>query len=164
MTRLGVLKRLAIVTAVLLGALNYVALVRLGFAGQVPDLNPLGASEMQILAFRDALGFEGRALFNGTYRPLDFGFLVCLTGLLALASQMLRPRRFWWAVMLFGIAFGLADLTENTLMAQLINAEPSAQDAALAAQINLATRIKFAALCLAGAAAITSWRQRDPRA
>jgi len=164
MTELGVLKRLAVVTVVFLGAVSYVAYVRLGFAGQVPDLNPLGASEAQILGFRDALGFEGRELFNGTYRPLDFGFLVCMTALLALVARMLRPRRFWWLVMLFGLGFGLADLVENMLMAQMVNAEPNDQQGQLAAQINIATRVKFAALCLAGAAAITSWRQGDPRA
>lgn len=164
MTKLGVLKRLAVVTVVFLGAVSYVAYVRLGFAGQVPDLNPLGASEAQILAFRDALGFEGRALFNGTYRPLDFGFLVCLTALLALVARMLKPRRFWWLVMVFGMTFGIADLAENTLMAQMVNSEPSDQQGRLAVQINMATRLKFAALCLAGAAAITSWRQGNPHA
>jgi len=164
MTELGVLKRLAVVSIVFLGALNYVAFIRLGFAGQVPDLNPLGASEAQILAFRDALGFEGRELFNGTYRPLDFGFLVCMTALLVLVARMLRPRRFWWLVMVFGVSFGLADFAENMWMARIINAEPNDQQDQLAAQINVATRVKFAALCLAGAAAITSWRQGAPRA
>jgi len=98
MTAIGLLKRLAIVTAVFFGALTYVAYIRLGFAGQVPDFNMLGASESQIRGFRDALGFDRRALFNGTYRPLDFGFF-CLTVLLALVARILRPRRFWWAVL-----------------------------------------------------------------
>lgn len=159
MTTLGLLKRLAIVTAVFFGALAYVAYVRLGFAGYLPDLNPLGASESQIRGFRDALGFEGRALFNGTYRPLDFGFLVCLTVLLALVARILRPRRFWWAVLGLALIFCAADLAENYFLAQFINDGAQPDDRQRAGWINLSTRIKFAALLLAAAAAITSWRQ-----
>jgi len=145
MTTLGLLKRLAIVTAVFFGALTYVAYVRLGFAGQLPDLNPLGASESQIR--------------NGTYRPLDFGFLVCLTVLLALVARILRPRRFWWAVLGLALIFCAADLAENYLLAQFINDGAQPDDSQRAGWINLSTRIKFAALLLAAAAAITSWRQ-----
>lgn len=159
MTRLGLIKRLALVTSVIVGALNYVAFVRLGFAGQIPDLNPLGASPEDIICFRDALGFEGRALFNGTYRPLDWAMITCLTGLLILVAWFLKPRKFWWTVAVLGLFYAGADIFENQRLAIVVNVVSHPQEASYLAQINLATRVKFAALLLAGAAILTSWRQ-----
>ncbi len=159
MSEWAIAKRVAVVVAVLFAALNYVALVRLGFAGQVPDLNPLGATPDQIFAFKDALGFEGRQLYNQVYRPLDFGFVLGLLFLLCLVANALRPKRFWWVIVVFAAIFGTADLTENQLLAELINDAPQALQLELASQINLATRVKFAAVLLAFAAMITCWRQ-----
>ncbi len=164
MTEWGIIKRLAVVTAALLLALNYVALVRLGFAGQVPDLIPLGASVAQIVEFRDALGFEGRTLFNGTYRPLDFGFLLCLTLLLVQIARALRPRRYWWVIVVFALIFGVADFVENYFLAEIVNAVTHQLNGDLAKHVNLATRVKFAALLLAAAALITCWRQEGTQA
>lgn len=159
MTRSALIKRIAIVAGVLLAATNYVAHIRLGFAGPIPDLNPLGASAQQILAFRDALGFEGKEIFNGTYRVLDFGLICALTGLIALLARDQRPKRFWWTILGFGIIFAIADLSENYLMAQIVNTVPENQNAAWPEWVNIATRIKFAGLLMAAAAWITVWRQ-----
>ena len=164
MTRTGLIKRIAIVAVVLLGALNYVAYIRLGFAGPIPDLNPLGASVEDILSFRDALGFEGREIFNGTYRVLDFGFICTLVVLLCLISQALKPKRFWWSVGLLAMIFAAADLAENFFLAKIVNEMPQDFDASRAGYVNIATRIKFAALLLAGAAWITVWRQKEDKA
>jgi len=101
MTAIGLLKRLAIVTAVFFGA---------------------------------------QALFNGTYRPLDFGFLVCLTVLLALVARILRPRRFWWAVLGLALIFCAADLAENYFLAQFVNDGVQPDDSQRAGWINLSTR------------------------
>ncbi|MEM9584730.1 MAG: hypothetical protein AAGA08_16590 [Pseudomonadota bacterium] len=155
----AILKRLALVVGVLFLALNYVAWVRLGHAGQLPDLNPLGARPDEIFGFRDGLGFEGKILFNEVYRILDAVFLSGLTLLLCFVARALRPKRFWGLIIGFAVIYCIADLTENRLLAELINEVPPQRDVAQAEAINLATRVKFAALLLSVASLITCWRQ-----
>lgn len=159
MTRAGVIKRLTVVTAVLFGALNYVAIVDLGsWAGdsRLLDLRPLGYRGDEVQRFVKLLSFEAREAYKNVYLILDTAFIGFLTALLITIAGWLRPRRFWQVVTGFALLYAAADLAENYLVSQII-----AGDASRVELTSLMTRIKFASLLLAAAAMITSWRQEQ---
>lgn len=161
MTRIGVIKRLGVVAFVLLLASNYVAYFEIevmSLGGRVLDLRPLGYTPTEAQEFALGLSFEARQAYTNAYLILDVVFIGFLTALLVTIAGTLRPRRFWWAITACAAAFALADLAENVMVYHIVWG-----DASNAAAASLATRIKFAALLLAAAATITSWRQEEPQ-
>ena len=171
LTRIGILKRLGLVTLVLLAGLNWVAYVEIEQAAgsRLLDLRPLGYSADEVRAFLAGLTSEVRDVYARVYLILDTGFIAFSFALLCTLATWLKPRRLWWLVIGFAALFGVSDLAENWLVTQLIREEPvTVLDTVLSFEgtvrlADLATRIKFAALLLALAAAIFSFGGRSIR-
>ena len=159
MTRAGVIKRLALVTAVLFLALSYVAFDDLGSrpgASLLLDLRPLGYDSPQAERFVALLSYEAKQAYRGVYLILDTVFIGFLTALVLTIAGGLRPRRFWQVVAAFGLLYAAADIAENSLVARIVQGDLWRVELA-----SLMTRVKFASLLLAAAAMITSWRQEQ---
>ncbi len=157
MTRMGVIKRLAFVTAVLFGAVSYVAFFKVqqgSFTNKLLDLRVLGYTPKEAVTFAGNLGAEARSAYLDVYLILDAGLILFLSALLYACATALRPRRFWQVAIGFTAIYALADFAENYLVAQLVMG--ASHGARLASWM---TAIKFAALSLAFASLIQCWRQ-----
>lgn len=158
MTRWGVITRMAAVTFVLFLAVNWVAyfdIYTASLGGRLLDLRPTGYVPDEVTQFSLGLSFEAREAYSNVYLILDMAFIGFLTALLWQVAALLRPRRFWWLIAGLAVAYAAADLAENYLVYHIVWGEMS-----YGPQASMATRLKFAALLLAGATIITCWRQK----
>ena len=157
-------KRLALVWGVVLIALNYVALMRIGTGkAKLPDLQGYYTSDA-VREYLRALTPESRSVYLETYLPLDFLFIALTLVLLLMLARVLAVRAVW-LVAGFAAIFVIADLVENFTLRGLVLDRNAALCffgcEAVFDRLIWASRVKFAGL--AGAAIpliIAFWRGR----
>lgn len=164
MSQAALFKRLALVWVVMLAALNYVALLRIGTgAAKVPDLQGIYDGD-GARAFLAALTPDTRMIYLETYLPLDFAFIT-LTCLLAIFAARAFVPRFFWIIALAALAYAVCDVTENLTLRGLVkdrNAEICHFGCeAVFDRLIWATRLKFLSLLGLVAALAIGFRQRN---
>ena len=176
MTQTGIIKRLALVTLTLLLATNWVAFreIEQVLGHRLMDLRPLGYDAEDVREFLAPMTVETKGVYQRVYLVLDTGLIGFLFASAYAVGRWLRPRRFWWALPSLVAAYVLADCCENWLVSRLILDNPIILPDWLSVRLglkglsiervvtlaDLATRIKFAALLLAGAMAVFSFGDR----
>lgn len=166
MSLTGALKRLALVWGVLLVALNYVAMVRVGMGAlKVPDLVGIYDAE-RVRGFLGALSDPTRQAYLETYLPLDYLFIATTFVFLILLARWIAPAAVW-IVALCALAYVAADLTENLSLRAMVldRAMPTCKEGCEDAFARLiwATRLKFLSLGLGcGILAWNYWKGRKP--
>lgn len=159
MTRAGLIKRAALVSVVLLAALNWVAyfdIERASDTTRMLDLRPFGYNFDDVSAFAYALQYSTKDAYNKVYLPLDYLFIGSLFALLWLVASSFRPRRFWWVIVAFAAGFAVADVAENLMVSQVMN-DFQYEDTGLAARASTATVTKFGCLLAAGLCSLGFW-------
>lgn len=153
-------------TAALLLALNYINFVPLPplASGQtLLDFRPLGYSVQDALDWVAGMSEAGRALYLGAFTYLDGVFMICFALSLAALGMHLTPS---WTVPRIGICifaavYLYADIQEGYLLRQLLNLQGEQGVGIYAAIASLSTKVKFAAVLVAGLwLAGLWWKQR----
>ncbi|MEM7471657.1 MAG: hypothetical protein AAF340_09930 [Pseudomonadota bacterium] len=145
------------VTFVLLLAVNWVAFFDLqggSFARKLLDLRVMGYTVPEAEMFARGLSFEEKTAYREVYLILDFVFIGFLCALLYALSQAITSCRIRRGLLVATVVFAAMDLSENTLVPQIIDG-----DFELAKWASLATQLKFAALGIAAALVVMSWRK-----
>lgn len=130
---------------------------RIDAGGLLPlDLRAAGYGPGDVAAYLAALSEAGRAAYLGPVRLADTIFPVLFTLTLVLPHAG-TPRAWAWA--LPAVAYGLCDLSENAVVAEILSsgvAEP-----ATVALASLLTQTKFGTVALAAVLALWRlWRGR----
>ncbi|MEM6407148.1 MAG: hypothetical protein AAF700_01890 [Pseudomonadota bacterium] len=158
MSRWGIIKRLALVTAVLLLATTWVSYFDIqgrSFANKLMDFRLLGYTAVDAETFVSTLNIEEKDAYHDVYRILDFvfiGFLCALLYALAKAMQRAGARS---ALLLATLLFVGLDITENLLVPAIIEGDFSRADLA-----GWVTLLKFLAISGVGVILFVTWRRK----
>ncbi len=143
-------------------ALWLIPAIQAGAGGlAILDVRGMGYGQGEAKAFLTALTPEAKALYLGPFRLVDTAFPILLTVTLILPLRGWPPLAFVPALI-----YGLADLTEDWAVAQVLTAGPEAAPGPVLLA-SVLTMVKFAAMaCAAGlalAGLVGAWRARKAR-
>ena len=126
------------------------------------DMRPLGMSGADGMAYMAAMTEAGRDYYLNWLEPLDFAFIVALTGLILTLCWCFRGLSGGLAAVGV-VSYALCDLVENTLVSSLMAFGSTSGAGETIAAIATVTTGKFASLVVAAIALAVAWRQSAGR-
>jgi len=137
--------------------------------GHAPfDLRPAGYSLDEAKSFLAALSADGRAFYHGTQRVLDSVYPLLLASTLGLGLWLVVPSSSHLVrepLVLIPVLAMIADLTENQLVARMLDASVQTLDATTVKMASVTTIVKsilttYAISALLALAVLQAWTRR----
>lgn len=154
-------KALAILTfasAIGFGALVVLSEMYLSAGNGLLDGRLNGYDGAAVFKYLELLPREGRAFYAGPFRILD-SIVPPLLALTFIALIWTLGQRFWRVTIIFPLVYVFADLRENALVGQILQAGTKNLDAGVVASASNMTQLKWLFTVLSLGVVLWLWRK-----